>query len=145
MKFEELRAEMIKAMKARDKKRKEVISSLISASKKIAIDEGTRDEISDEQVNRAISKELRIAKEQLEGCPAEREDLKEEYSFIVSVIEEFAPKMLSQEEIEAFLNENFAEILATKNKGQIMKNVMPALKGKADGKDIQQVVSKLIG
>ncbi|MBQ1393166.1 MAG: GatB/YqeY domain-containing protein, partial [Lachnospiraceae bacterium] len=107
--------------------------------------EGTRDEISDEQVNRAISKELRMAKEQFDGCPAERADLKEEYGFVVSVIEEFAPKMLSLDEIEAFLNENFAEVLATKNKGQIMKNVMPALKGKADGKDIQQVVSKLIG
>ena len=63
MKFEELRAEMIKAMKARDKKRKEVISSLISASKKIAIDEGTRDEISDEQVYELLEKGEKYANE----------------------------------------------------------------------------------
>ncbi|MCR5272560.1 MAG: GatB/YqeY domain-containing protein [Lachnospiraceae bacterium] len=144
MKFEDLRSEMIAAMKAHDKERKEVISSLVSAAKKIAIDEGTREDISEDQVNRAVSKELRIAKEQLDSCPANREDLKNEYSFRVSVIEEFAPKMMSEEEIESFLKENFADVLATKNKGEIMKNVMPKLKGKADGKTIQQVVAKLI-
>ncbi|MCR5544943.1 MAG: GatB/YqeY domain-containing protein [Lachnospiraceae bacterium] len=145
MKFENLRTEMITAMKAHDKERKEVISGLVSAAKKIAIDEGTREDISDEQVDRAVSKELRTAKEQLESCPAEREDLKKEYAFRVSVIEEFAPKMMSEEEIEAELKANYLDVLETKNKGQIMKTVMPAFKGKADGKMIQQVVAKLIG
>ena len=51
--------------------------------------------------------------------------------------------MMSAEEVEALLQEKFAEVLATKNKGQIMKTVMPELKGKADGKVINQVVAKL--
>ena len=145
MKFETLRKEMITAMKAHDKERKEVISSLVSAAKKIAIDEGTREDVTDEQVDRAVTKELRTAKEQLESCPAEREDLKQEYAFRVSVIEEFAPKMMSEEEIEAELKANYSEVIASGNKGQIMKTVMPAFKGKADGRVIQQVVAKLIG
>ncbi len=145
MKFETLRKEMITAMKAHDKERKEVISSLVSVAKKIAIDEGTREDVTDEQVDRAVTKELRTAKEQLESCPAEREDLKQEYAFRVSVIEEFAPKMMSEEEIEAELKANYAEVIASGNKGQIMKTVMPAFKGKADGRVIQQVVAKLIG
>ena len=50
---------------------------------------------------------------------------------------------MSAEEVEQVLKEQFAEVLATKNKGQIMKTVMPSLKGKADGKVINQTVAKL--
>jgi uncharacterized protein YqeY len=51
--------------------------------------------------------------------------------------------MMSACEIRDFLNANFADALSTKNKGQIMKLVMPALKGKADGKVINQIVAEL--
>ena len=51
--------------------------------------------------------------------------------------------MLSAEEVSAILQEKFADVLATKNKGQIMKAVMGELKGKADGKVINQVVGEL--
>ena len=50
---------------------------------------------------------------------------------------------MSEEEIRNFIVEKFADIVAQKNKGMIMKNVMPELKGKADGKLINQVVAKL--
>ena len=56
---------------------------------------------------------------------------------------EYAPKMLSVEEIEELLTTKYAEVIATKNKGQIMKTVMADLKGKAEGKDISQVVARL--
>ena len=56
MNFETLQKDMVAAMKARDKARKETISSLVSALKKLAIDEGTRDNIPDELVDRAILK-----------------------------------------------------------------------------------------
>lgn len=143
MNFETLQKDMIAAMKARDKERKEVISSLVQAVKKLAIDEGTRDNISDELVDRAVLKELKTAKEQLELCPAERTDLKEEYTFRVNVITEYAPKMLSEEEIREIITTKFADAVATKNKGMIMKSVMGELKGKADGKLINQVVAEL--
>ena len=58
-------------------------------------------------------------------------------------VSEYAPKMMSAEEVEAFITEKFADIVAGRNKGMIMKNVMPELKGKADGKLINQVVAKL--
>ena len=144
MDFKTLQKDMIAAMKAHDKPRKEAISALVSAAKKIAIDEGTRDNISDDQVNRAVMKELHSAEEQLATCPDERKDLKAEYQFRFDVIKEYAPKMMSADEIDQKLKTDFADVIATKNKGQIMKAVMPALKGKADGKLINQVVSKLL-
>ena len=78
MKIEVLQKEMVAAMKARDKERKETISSLVAAVKKLAIDEGKREDIPEELVERAILKELKTVKEQLETCPAERTDLKED-------------------------------------------------------------------
>ncbi len=75
--------------------------------------------------------------------PASRQDLIEQYSYQLSVIEEFAPKQMSAEEIEKILTEKFAEVLATKNRGLIMKTVMAELKGKADGKLISETVAKL--
>lgn len=143
MNFETLQKDMIAAMKARDKERKETISSLVSAVKKLAIDEGKRENIPDELVDRAVMKELKTAKEQLDTCPDERTDLKEEYSFRVKVITEYAPEMMSEEQVRKFITEKFADIVATKNKGMIMKNVMAELKGKADGKVINQVVADL--
>ncbi len=143
MTLETLQKEMIAAMKAKDKPRKESISVLVSAAKKVAIDSGERENPSEELVNSAIMKEVKSVKEQIDTCPANRTDLLDEYKARLAVFEEFAPKMLSAEEVEAILKEKFAEVLATKNKGNIMKNVMPELKGKADGKVINQVVAKL--
>lgn len=145
MDFQTLQKDMIAAMKARDKERKAVLAGLVSAAKKIAIDEGTRDNISEDQVNRAVLKELHAAEEQLATCPKDRADLLKEYQFRYDVISEYAPKMMSEEEIKQFLNEKYADVLATKNIGQIMKTVMPALKGKADGKLINKAVKELCG
>ena len=143
MQMEQLQKDMITAMKARDKVRKDAISSVVSAVKKVAIDEGCRDDIKEELVNRVIVKELKTVKEQLDSCPAEREDLREEYQLRYDVINEYAPAMMSAQEVEAILTSKFADVIATKNKGLIMKEVMAELKGKADGKVINQVVAKL--
>ena len=143
MEFKKLQSDMVAAMKARYKARKDTISSLISAVKKLAIDEGKRDDIPEELVDRAIIKEEKTAQEQVDSCPADREDLKAEYQARLDVIKEYAPKMMSPEEIEEVLKTQFADVIATKNKGQIMKAVMAELKGKANGKDINQIVGKL--
>ncbi len=143
MQFSELQKEMIAAMKAKDKVKKDAISSLIAAVKKVAIDEGVRDNIPDEMVDRVILKEVKSLKEQVDTCPKERTDLMEEYTQKLQAVEAFAPKMMSEEEIVEFLKANCAELIEQKNKGMIMRNAMGALKGKADGKLINQIVAKL--
>ena len=126
MQMEQLQKDMIAAMKARDKVRKDAISSLVSAAKKAAIDEGCRDNIPEELVNKVILKEMKSVKEQIDTCPATRTDLLDEYNTRYAIFEEYA-----------------SDVIATGNKGQIMKAVMPHFKGKADGKVINQVVAKL--
>jgi len=135
---------MIAAMKAHDKERKDAISDLVSAVKKLAIDEGKRDEIPDEVVDRAILKEMKSVKEQVDTCPESRSALKEQYQNRYNVMAAFAPKQLDAEEIKKIITEKFSDVIATKNKGLIMKSVMGELKGKADGKLINQVVAELM-
>jgi len=142
-KFETLQKDMIAAMKARDKARKDAISSVISDVKKVAIDSGTRDNIGDDLVDQVILKSLKTAKEQIDTCPDDRSELKAEYQFRYNVIKEYAPSMMSEDEVKAFLKEKFAEVIATKNKGAIMKEIMPVLKCKADGKVINMIVAEL--
>lgn len=143
MNLETLQKDMIAAMKAKDKERKDSIASLVSAVKKVGIDNGCRDNIPEDMVNQVILKEIKSVKEQIDTCPAERTDLLEQYQARYQVFQEYAPAMMSEAEVEAVLTGKYAEVLATKNKGQIMKAVMPELKGKADGKVINQVVARL--
>ena len=143
MKFADLQQALISAMKARDNDRKQAISNLVSAVKKAAIDAGCRDNISDEMTDQAILKEIKSIKEQIDTCPAARTDLLEEYTTRYNIMSEFAPKQMSADEVKAYLEEHFSEVLANKNKGMIMKAVMADLKGKADGKVINQMVAEL--
>ncbi len=143
MTYETLHNDMVAAMKAHDKERKAVISTLLADVKRAAIDAGIRDNIGEDLVDQVILKSQKTAKEQLDSCPADRAELKAEYQYNYDVICEYAPKMMTEDEIRQFLTDSFADVIATKNKGQIMKAVMPALKGKADGKDISAVVAEL--
>ena len=143
MNIETLRADMVAAMKAKDKPKKDAVSSLIAAVKKAAIDEGCRDDISEELVDRVILKEIKTVTEQVDTCPDERAELKAEYRQRLEYISAYAPKLMSADEVKALLTERFAEVLSTKNKGLIMKTVMAELKGKADGKVINNVVAEL--
>ena len=143
MNLETLQKDMIAAMKAKEKLKKETISSLISAVKKAGIESGDRENIPEELVNQTILKEVKTLQEQVDTCPAEREDLKEEYTRRLAIAKAYAPTLLSAEEVKEILEKDFADVIASKNKGQIMKAVMPSLKGKADGKVINQVVGEL--
>lgn len=144
MVLETLQKEMIAAMKAKNKLRKDAISSLIGAIKKAAIDEKCRDAISDELANKVILKEKKTMQDMIDTCPAEREDLLNEYEHKMATILEFVPKMMSEAEIKETVVDILAHETVDKNVGAIMKVVMPKLKGKADGKLINKVVSDII-
>ena len=143
MQIEQLRKDMMAAMKARDKERKDAISSLVSAVKKNAIDAGCREDIPEDMVDSTIMKEIKTVQEQIDSCPKDRTDLLEQYQKRYDIMKEYAPKLLSKEEVKAILEEKYADVIATKNKGQMMKTVMQELKGKADGKVINEVVTEL--
>lgn len=143
MTFAQLKADMVAAMKARDKVKKDNLSYLIAAVKKEAIDKGFRDDIPDDIVDKIVLKETKIAKDQVDSCPDTRPELKAEYQVRYDTFKEYAPEQLSEEDIEKYIRENFAELVSSKNKGMLMKSAIAGLAGKADGKTINQIVAKI--
>ena len=145
MTLETLSKEMIIAMKNKDKLRKDTISALIGAVKKAGIDKGCRDNIPESLVTEVILKEQKTINEMIDTCPKDRIDLLKEYVNRAEIIKEFAPKMLTEEEIkEEFLNfckEKNIELIKN-NKAIIMKNFMPTIKGRADGKIANKIISE---
>lgn len=144
MTLEILNREMIAAMKEHNKIRKEVISSLIGAVKKAAIDKKCKDNITEDLVNEVILKEKKTVQEMIDTCPADRVETLEDYKTRMAIIDYFAPQMMSEEEVRKAVYNIIASVdIPHSGKGYIMKAVMPRLKGKADGKLINKVVSEI--
>lgn len=145
-KIEFIRGEMMAAMKARDKKRKDVLSMLLTVLKNKAIDK--REDLTTEEEDQIILKQIKQTKETLEMTPADRTDIIEECEYTIKVLEEYAPKMMSEDEITAVIKEVLSELAietpTAKDKGKIMKELMPRVKGKADGKVVNQVLASMM-
>lgn len=141
-KIDEVRADMVKAMKAGDKDTKETLSMLLAALKNKAIDK--RSELTPEEEIQVILKEVKQTKETLDMTPADRTEIIEECNRRLSVLEQYAPKMMGEAEIRevitATLSEVGIEAPTAKDKGKIMKVLMPKVKGKADGKLVNDIL-----
>lgn len=144
-KIEQIRSEMVAAMKAKDKERKDALSMLLGSLKNKAIDK--RSDLTETEENEIVLKEIKQLKETLDSAPADRTDIIEQCQFRIRVYEEFAPKFMTNEEIKATLQQVLDRLELTaptaKDKGKIMKELMPLVKGKSDGKVVNQLVSEL--
>lgn len=142
-----VRKEMMQAMKEKNTPRKDALSLLLSALKAKAKDK--REDLTQEEETTIVLKELKQTKETLETAPANRTDIIEESKFRISVLEEFAPKMLSEDEIKAeiekILSDLGIESPTAKEKGPIMKAMKPLIaSGKADGGLINKVLQQMM-
>ncbi|MDD2979362.1 MAG: GatB/YqeY domain-containing protein [Hespellia sp.] len=142
-KIDEVRSAMVAAMKAGEKERKETLSLLLSALKNKAIDK--RADLTEEEEVEVILKEVKQTKETLELTPSDRTDIIDECKKRITVLEEYAPKMMDEAEIKSVISGVLTDLgidaPTAKDKGKIMKELMPKVKGKADGKVVNQLVS----
>ena len=145
-KIDEVRAAMVAAMKAKDKLRKDSRSMLLSALKNAEIDK--RSPLTEEEENAVVKKELRQSKETYDLAPEERQDIREEMAARIAVYKEFAPEDMSAEQIAQVIQEVLAELGIEKpvgaDKGKIMKVLMPRVKGKADGKLVNETLAGMM-
>ena len=145
-KIEEVRAQMVAAMKNKDKERKETLSMLLAALKNKAIDK--RADLTEAEENEVFKKEIKQTQETMDLAPADREDIKEECAKRLAVLKEFAPEEMSEEQIRAEINEVLKNLGITeptgKDKGKIMKELMPRVKGRADGALVNRLVGELL-
>ncbi len=145
-KIDEVRSQMTQAMKNKDKPRKDSLSMLLAALKNKAIDK--REDLTEAEENEVILKEIKQTQETLDLTPADRTDIIEECRGRIAVYQEFAPKMMDEDQIRAVIGEVLKELgvdaPTNKDKGKIMKQLMPQVKGKADGKLVNQVLGSMM-
>ena len=124
----------------------EVLRSVLAAVKKASIDE--RCEITEELVDKMLLKEQKIIQEMIDTCPASRKDLLEEYEAKKDIIDFFAPHIITNlAEVRYVVAQILVEAeidLESANKGQVMKIVMPKIKGKVDMKVANQCITELL-
>ncbi len=142
---ERLQDDLKKAMKDKDKVRLSVIRMVRSAVKNREIELGTT--LSDDEVTVVIQKELKQRRDSLQAFEsAGRTDLIDEVKAEISVLTEYLPAQMSEDELREITKRIIAEVgaKAKSDVGKVMGKLMPEIRGKADGKLAQQVVQSLL-
>lgn len=145
-KTKEVQQQMMAAMKAKDTERKNALSLLLAALKAKAKDK--REDLTEEEENAIIQKEIKQTRETMDAAPADREDIRKECQLKLEIYQAFAPKEMSEEEIRALVQSVLDQLQITaptmRDKGPVMKHLMPQVKGKADGKLVNQIVGEML-
>lgn len=134
------------AMKGHDKLRCSVLRLLMSAIQNVEI--AKKITLEDDAVLGLIAKDVRQHKESIEAFKqGNRQDLVDREEAEMVILQEYMPEQINHEEIAVAVRKVIDEVGAQglQDKGKVMSKLMPLLKGKADGKDINTVVTELLG
>ncbi len=144
--IDDVRSQMVAAMKNKEKDRKDALSMLLSALKNKAIDK--REELTQAEEFEVVKKEIKQTKETMELAPEDRTDIKEACEKRLLVYQEFAPEEMSEDEIKAEVLAVLEALSITepsaKDKGKVMKELMPRVKGRADGGLVNKIVGEML-
>ena len=144
-KIDDVRAAMVEAMKAKDKARKDSLSMLLSALKNAEINK--REPLTEEEENAVVKKVINQPQAAYEMAPADREDIRSEAAARMAVYKEFAPVDMSVEQIREVIASVLSELgignPTAKDKGTIMKVLMPRVRGKADGRVVNETLASM--
>lgn len=145
-KTQEVQKAMLQALKEHQSERKETLSLLLSALKAKAKDK--RSELTEEEENTIVLKELKQTKETMDSAPESRQELIEQCRNRMEILAEFAPKQLGEEEIRDTVRKLLEQLglsqPTAKEKGVIMKSLMPLVSGKADGAVVNRIVGEFL-
>lgn len=140
---------MMEAMKAHDHETKDTLSLLLSALKNAEIE--VRRDLTEEEENAIVYKEIRQTQETLDMCPKDRTDIIEQCKNRIDTLKNFAPELMDETQIKTIIEEvlltlgfNSESPATKKNKGSIMRILMPKVKGKADGKLVNNILDGML-
>ncbi|EOH81107.1 GatB/YqeY domain-containing protein [Enterococcus malodoratus] len=140
-----LNEDMKQAMRAKDKETLQVIRMLKASIQNEQIKKGQ--DLNDEEELTVLSREMKQRRDSLtEFEKADRTDLAEKVKKEIVIVENYLPAQLSEEEIRAIVQEAVTSTGATSPKefGKVMGAVMPKVKGKADGNQVNAIVKELL-
>ena len=141
-----LLADIKEAMKARDMETLSALRSLHAQIKDATVNAGKEE--SDDIVIAVVGKAIKQRKDSIEQFESGgRQDLADKEAAEVSLLEKYQPAQLGEAEIEALVQKVIQATGAAgkQDMGKVMKDLMPEVKGKADGKLVNQIVMKLLG
>ena len=143
---DKLQADLHRAMKKRDDLRRSVLRLLLAAIKNV--EKSQQKELDDSDVLGVIAREVKQRDESIEAFKqGDRPDLIAKEEAEMAVLKEYLPRQLSREEIVSEVRRVIDEVGAgsVRDKGRVMSRIVPQLKGKADGRQINEIVTELLG
>ena len=147
MLFEKIQTDLKQAMLKKDVLRTSVLRLLVSAAR-YHQEEKSLAALADEDTIQVLKRQVKQRRDSIESfAAANRAELAEKERQELVILEEYLPQQLSEADITAFVKAAIAETgaISKAHAGLVMKTVMPKLGGKADGKQVNQIVMKLLG
>lgn len=150
--YEKIKNDMNESLKSGNKARRTVLADIVAAIDKASTSGKTRVEITDALVNEVLTKYKKTVQEMIDTCPDTEQYAarKAEYQYNMTVVDEYAPQMITDEaEIAHLISEicytHMFDVVPA-NRGKIMKTVMPILKSKnCDMKVVQKLMKIYVG
>ncbi|MGO1579914.1 MAG: GatB/YqeY domain-containing protein [Peptoniphilaceae bacterium] len=133
------------SMRNKDKLKKDTITMVRAAIKQKEVDE--RIELTDEEILDILSKQLKEKKSSIEEFKkGDRHDLIEQTNAEINILLDYLPEQLSEEELTKIVKETMEEcdVTSPKDMGKLMKNIMPKIKGRADGGMVSKIAQSLL-
>ena len=139
--IQQLEGEVKDAMLARDAPRRDALRLILNSLR--AAEKDLQRPLSDDEELQVLQRERKRRQEAAEAFRSGgREEQAQQEEAELAVLEEFMPEPLSEEELEAIVDDVIAEVGATSMRdiGRVMADVMPQVSGRADGSMVSQLV-----
>jgi len=143
--LDKINEDLKNAMKQKDSLKLSCLRMLKTSIKKVQVEK--MKELTDEEIIKVIQSLIKKGKEAIENFKkGNRHDLAEKEEKEIKILYEYLPKQLSLQEIENIVREAISEVKATsiKDLGKVMKVAMQKVKGRAQGKDVNEVARRLL-
>lgn len=146
MEIKTIRNDMMAALKNGESDKKITLSLLLSALE--LKEKEKKSPLTEEEMFTVIRKELKQTNETLESAPADRVDIINQCKDRIAVIEGYLPKLMEENEIKSVIDSVLSDLGISEpsksDKGKIMKGLMPKVKGKADGKQVNSILEQYL-
>ena len=142
---DKIREALKEALKKQEKIRVSVLRLLLSEIKNAEI--AQQKPLDDNKILDVIAREVKQHKESIEAFKqGNRDDLLAQEEVELNILMEYLPEQMNREEIIAAARQaiDAVEAKEIRDKGKVMSQLMPQLKGKADGKEVSDIVSQLL-
>jgi uncharacterized protein YqeY len=144
---EQLANDLTDAIRKGDETRKSTLRMLLAAINMQEVSGSTRRELGDDDVMQVIAKQVKQRRESIdEFQKAGRLELAQKEESELGVLQDYLPAQMARDEIEAEARAVIAEVGAAgpQDKGKVMQAIMPRLAGRAEGREINEVVTQLL-